>query len=346
MRILNMGGLYLLQALRTRGHEVLTVGGGSGRDVQCDSPTTSALMLAHVAGMGFQPDVFLYADDGNMPLLIDPEAMPLPNVYYSIDTYCNPWHVLYAYGFDHILVAQKDFVSLFSDEGLATRWFPLFCHEVMEPVPLVNREIPVAFVGTVRHANNPKRKPFLDAFRALHPLVARSGDFLQIFPRSRIVLNQTAFSEVNFRCFEVMACGAALLMESCHNGLEELFCPGENILPLYPRNDAVAAAAIAAQAEANRQHTADIAENGRQLMAREHTAHARAACLENIFVQLLHDMPHATRVSHEQDRRRLFVRASFGALADDILNPALRRHREFFGRLATEGTAELVGTGE
>ncbi|WP_368076627.1 glycosyltransferase [uncultured Desulfovibrio sp.] len=47
-----------------------------------------------------------------------------------------------------------------------------------------------------------------------------------------MTLNQKAFSEVNFRCFEAMACGAALLMEQCGNGLDELFTPDEDISPI------------------------------------------------------------------------------------------------------------------
>ena len=59
-----------------------------------------------------------------------------------------------------------------------------------------------------------------------------SGNFYPILHRSRMALNQNAFSEVNFRCFEAMACGAALLMEQCGNGLDELFTPDEDISPI------------------------------------------------------------------------------------------------------------------
>jgi hypothetical protein len=45
------------------------------------------------------------------------------------------------------------------------------------------------------------------------------------------VLNQTAFSEINVRCFEAMACGAALLTERGCRGMQDLFVEGETILP-------------------------------------------------------------------------------------------------------------------
>lgn len=94
------------------------------------------------------------------------------------------WHLPYARGFDLVLAAQKDFLSLFTDEGLPAQWFPLFCRSVDEAAPFDARDIPVAFVGTLGHKNNPGREPFLRNFRALHPLVMRAGDFFPVFRRS------------------------------------------------------------------------------------------------------------------------------------------------------------------
>ncbi len=198
LRILSVGGQYLTQSLRQLGHAVLSVCPDPEADIPLPHPETARNLLEQAAGRGFIPDMLFYADDGNLPLLINPESAPCPSLYYSIDTYCNPWHLPYARGFDLVLAAQKDFLSLFADEGLPAQWFPLFCRSVDEAAPFDARDIPVAFVGTLGHKNNPGREPFLRNFRALHPLVMRSGDFFPVFRRSRIVLNQTAFSEVNF----------------------------------------------------------------------------------------------------------------------------------------------------
>ena len=65
-----------------------------------------------------------------------------------------------------------------------------------------------------------------------------------------------------------MGLGAGLLMEKCGNGLDELFTPGENILPVYTRNDAAQAARIAAIFLERPAALEEIAKNGRELVKR------------------------------------------------------------------------------
>lgn len=332
--ILSIGGQYLTQALRHLGHAVLSVCPDPKADIPLPHPKTMRTLLEQAAGMGFTPDVLFYADDGNLPTLIDPESAPCPSLYYSIDTYCNPWHLPYARGFDLVLTAQKDFLSLFTDEGLPAQWLPLFCRNADKATPFEARDIPVAFVGTLGHKNNPGREVFLRNFRARHPLLMRSGDFFPIFRRSRIVLNQTAFSEINFRCFEAMGCGAALLMERCDNGLHELFTPDEDILPLYPKDDATAAASIASIYLARPRRLAEIAENGRRLVAEKHTSLVRAQRLTEHCRQLRAASAQRWRLA-QADTRRIFVRTAFGMIASELHGPQWERHRMFFQTLAT-----------
>ncbi len=332
--ILYVGGQYLAQSLRQLGHAVLSVCPNPEADIPLSHPGTVRNLLEQAAGRGFTPDMLFYADDGNLPLLIDPESAPCPSLYYSIDTYCNPWHLPYARGFDLVLVAQKDFLSLFTGEGLPAQWFPLFCRSADETAPFDMRDIPVAFVGTLGHKNNPGREPFLRNFRALHPLVIRSGDFFPVFRRSRIVLNQTAFSELNFRCFEAMGCGSVLLMERCDNGLGELFTPDESILPPYPKNNAAEAARIASSYLARPRQLAEIAENGHRLVAQRHTSMVRAQRLTEHCRQLRATSAHRMRLG-QADLRRIFVRTAFGMIASELCGPRWERHRAFFHNLAT-----------
>lgn len=280
------------------------------------------------------PDALVYCDDGNMPQLLDPQNVPWPAVRYSIDTYCNPWHIPYSWGFDATLVAQKDYVELFSQEGMAAQWFPLFCPQFSPTESdFAERDIPVSFVGTLGHKNNPDREPFLKAFRAQHPLVMLIGDYRPIFERSRIALNQTAASEVNFRCFEAISCGAALLMETCGNGLDELFALEHEILPTFARNDARAAAAIAARALSQPQWLAEVASAGSRAVRQRHTDTVRAVRLTQILAELCAGRAHKERLEQSLEKRSTLIRAAYGMLASEITDPNLQEHREFFKKL-------------
>lgn len=334
LHILCIGGPYLASALKRLGHHVLTAHPASTADIPTPHPYSVRRLLNRLAALGFAPDALFCCDDGNMPQLLDPENAPWPSVRYSIDTYCNPWHIPYSNGFDATLVAQKDYVEVFSQEALPARWFPLFYPQALEPVgDFASRDIPVAFVGTLGHRNNPDRAPFLRAFRARHPLVAISGDYKPVFARSRIVLNQTAASEVNFRCFEAMACGAALLMETCGNGLTDLFVPDEEILPTYPRNDAHTAAAIAARALARPETLAEIAQAGSRAVAQRHTDTARAISLTQMLAEMCAAQAHRERLEQSLEKRTALVRAAYGMLSSELSDLQLREHRKFFEKM-------------
>ena len=334
LRILCIGGPLLVPALKRLGHSTFTVHPGLNADLPTPHPYTVRQLSARLEARGFIPDALFYCDDGNMPQLLDPQDAPWPSVRYSIDTYCNPWHVPYSWGFDVTLVAQKDYVSLFGNEGLVAQWFPLFCPQFLpRDEDIAPRDIPVSFVGTLGHKNNPDREPFLRAFRAQHPLVMLSGDYKPIFERSRIALNQTAASEVNFRCFEAISCGAALLMESCGNGLDELLAVGEEILPTYERNNAQAAAAIAASALSQPQKLAQIARAGSRAVYQRHTDTVRAVRLTQILSGLCAGQVHRERLEQSLERRTSLIKAAYGILASELTDPGLQEHREFFKKL-------------
>jgi len=326
MRILLMGAPFLGGALSSLGHKVFAVGNGSNANLSLNHPVYTGRLWRELAAAGFAPDALVYMDDGNLPVLLDPQAAPCPAVYYSIDTYCNPWHVCYAHGFDLVLVAQKDFLPLFKNDGLSAVWFPLFSIQVSRQMSGA-RDIPVSFVGSLGHKNNPDRVPFLLKFRKYQPLVIMRGQYMPIFGRSQIVLNQTAFSELNFRCFESMTCGAALLMEQCGNGLYDLFKPGENILPAYPRNNARVAAAIAREYLAKPELLAEIAKAGCELVMKRHCAQARAVFL----ARCLGEIAAACGDRQALAQARLpYVRAAFAMIGAELIQPEMAMYREFY----------------
>ncbi len=333
MKILNIEGRYFVDAFRSLGHEVLTLGQGPGFDVPLTEMLSMKGLWELMEGRGFRPDMALWCDQCCPPLVLGLETLPCLTVGFSIDQYCNPWHVPLSAGFDILLAAQKDYLPLFKDPRLPRRaeWFPLFCDLEQDLDPGLEREIPVGFVGTLDPPLNPGRKPFLDTFRRGAPLVLRQGDFRPVFGRSRMVLNQCAVGELNFRIFEAMSCGAALLTEDCENGLRELFTPGEDLY-VYPRGDAAAAAATARQALASAE-LAQVARSGRDKTRRLHSNLARAKRILSLAeTALRQSAPHWRRDNAALVREE--TARAYGMLATDEalrLPEGLRAH---FARLS------------
>ncbi|OGP71815.1 MAG: hypothetical protein A2Y80_07485 [Deltaproteobacteria bacterium RBG_13_58_19] len=277
MNILNLEGQYFVPYFRQAGHQVLTVGHGRGHDLTLSQPLSLSELWDFLQGRGFMPDLVLWNDICRPPAVIGFERLPALTIGYSIDQYCNPWHIPYSAAFDLLLVAQRDYLPLFQKDGLPRkcRWFPLFCDPVTDKDLKLERDIPVSFVGTLQSPLNPGRWPFLQEFQKHHPLHLHQGAYAPIFARSQLVLNQSAVGELNFRLFQGMACGAAVLTEHTLNGLRDLFIPGEEILT-YPKGDAVAAAGQAREALASPNRLRTIARAGRRKVLMEHSAPVRA----------------------------------------------------------------------
>lgn len=277
MRIVTLHHMGFAPILRKLGHDVLTVSGSASADVRLAEPMTATKFLEILGARGFRPDLVLWYDACQPPWVFGFERLPSVVIGYSVDQYMHPWHVPYSAAFDAVLVAQKDYLPLFTDAptGRPAQWLPLFCDPARDLDPGGTRDIPTSFVGTLDGAANPGRKPFLDAFKAVAPLFCKQGAYAPIFGRSRIVLNQSAAGELNFRLFEAMACGAAVLTEETGNGLTELFTPGIDVLT-YPRGDAAKAAATANAALADPAALAALAVAGKRNVLANHTLVQRA----------------------------------------------------------------------
>ena len=130
MRILNLDGHYFVAPFREMGHEVLWLGSDPGCDVRLETVISLADLMALLKERAFTPDLVVWSDICRPPSVIGIESLPAVTVGFSIDQYCNPWHMAYAAAFDLMLVAQKDYLPLFEQEQLGNdlEWFPLFCN--------------------------------------------------------------------------------------------------------------------------------------------------------------------------------------------------------------------------
>lgn len=340
MRILHLGGSYFAEALRQAGHTVYTAGLGSNADRVLTHPITIHSLLAELSEKGFVPDLSILCDDGNLPIFLGIEKMPCLSFFFSIDTYCNHWHLPYMHLFDHSFIAQRNFVEIAEKElNEHAEWMPLFarasilCEAEDEKNWLNNRTKPVSFVGTLHPVNNPKRFNFLQQFALKQEISMMQGNFVPVFTSSRIVLNQSADAEINFRCFEAMACGAALLTDFSPQGMDLLFTEGENILPAYPQNDAVRAAATARAALRASADLAKIAHNGRELVRTRHLDTHRAQRILAAAQQYGASGITAGRIQNST-RTSAYARAAYGMVCLDMKNPEMWVHKKFYAKLA------------
>lgn len=331
MRILNLDGHYFVEPFRKMGHEVLWLGSDPGCDVRLETVISLADLLALLGERAFTPDLVVWSDICRPPSVIGIESLPAVTVGFSIDQYCNPWHMAYAAAFDLMLVAQKDYLPLFEQEQLGNEleWFPLFCNPSRDADQGLERDVPVSFVGTVEGSINKERKHFLNDFKKRHPLFVTQGDYVPVFNRSRIVLNQSAAGELNFRVFEAMACGAALLTEDVENGLKDLFTDRESVL-LYPRGDAAGAAEAARRALADGS-AETIAAKGRHEVTARHSSTVRAAHIVRRAEELLARGTSWRKRQQPLVRRRLAN--AYTILATDDQLPLNRELRAFYQRI-------------
>lgn len=330
MRIVNLHHPAFVPTFRKLSHDVLAIGTTPDCDVHLDQPLSCKRFLQVLAAKAMRPDLILWCDACQPPWIFGFENLPAVVIGYSVDQYLNPWHVPYSAGFDAVFVAQKDYLPLFaaSPTNRPATWMPLFCDPAVDRDPLTPRDIPVAFVGTLKSFANPGRKAFLDAFRAQAPLFAKQGAYPHIFARSQIVLNQSAAGELNFRLFQAMACGAVVLTEQTHNGLTDLFTPGLECLT-YTRGDAGHAAAVARAALADPATLAAVAAAGKRKTLARHTVVHRARQILDTALHLAQTGAPAKRMAAIQTVHPE-MRKAFAMLATDEGLPLPVGERQFF----------------
>ncbi len=338
MRILNLSGSHFVPAFRAMGHKVLSIGKGSSCDVILNNPVDIRGLWDILKSRSFYPDLVLWNDTCRPPEVFGIEKLPGVSIGFSIDQYCNPWHVPYSRSFDLMLVAQKDYVHFFEDRRFPRKvfWFPLFCNEEKDVDSGLEKDIPVSFVGTLNPPLNLDRPQFLGSFKKAYPLYTHQGAYAEVFSRSMVVLNQSAAGELNFRLFQAACCGAAVLNEDVGNGLRELFVPGEEILPPYERGNARHAAEIAGQAIEHPSRTMEIARAGQDKVRKEHSTRVRAKRIINLAERLIHKKANSWRKNNLKliDNE---LRKSFIFLASDKELPLSPELRDFYLSLGTDG---------
>lgn len=332
MNILQYGNNpYFTDEFNALGHRVFRAGERADCDLRLTSVISAQRLCDICAGKGFAPDIFFHADDSCLPHLFYVEELKIPSVFFSIDTYCHVWHGPYSRAFDRVLYAQGEEKEKFPEHA---EHFPLFAKK-FSPFEsrkewTENRRIPVAFVGTLGHKNNPDRETFFTLYKAFMPIFITKGNFEPVFRQARIILNQSAAGELNFRTFEAMALGCACLadnMPTDKNNIASIFTFGENSLPAYPRGDVAKAVDYSVHwlSEEKEEALYELAMRGRQLVLEKHSAKVRAARLDEIFRELAAGSAVRDRLNTLAERRQAVGRAYALLAQQEVLDLSLRR---------------------
>lgn len=255
---------------------------------------------------GQEPDAVVYTDRSLPPPLLGVERFPCLTAFYCIDSHIHGWYPLYAGAFDLCAVSLHDHVERFAAQLSPQRavWLPAYAEERYRPRE-AEKLYDLLFVGTVDPETTPQRCDFLERLRALVPsLAVRRGNFGELMPQARVVLNIAERGDLNFRVFESLACGSCLLTPRIPNGQDELFADGEH-LTLYEPDDARDCAAKASALLADEPLRLRLAAQGLAEVDAHHRERHRAAA----FAELLRrgfeaELPSARLAAPDENRRK------------------------------------------
>jgi len=261
---------------------------------------------------GCVPDVLVLGDRSHPPPFLGLENYPCLTVFYSVDSHIHGWHPLYAQAFDACLAGLKDDLPRFAQgrlPGSRILWSPAYAPEPeLMPWTPAEPQWDVLFAGTVNPETTPGRAAFLKRLgRVLSGLAVRQGDFKDLFPLGRVILNVAEHGDLNFRVFEALAMGKPLLTPKTGNGLLELFEDGADLSTYTPDDEEDCAAKARLLLEDPARAEAMAASGLAKVDAGHRASHRAQAC--GLFLDML---------LREGNSQRLGMAAT---IRDTILRP-------------------------
>lgn len=282
MRLLLLNHSWLAPELTELGHQVISAGTQTKfLDVNIARHELSYAELLAELPSGFEPECLIYYDDSGIPWLNDLERIDIPKVFFSVDTHHHHgWHRYYAALFDYVLVAQKNHLATFDQNPGKVEWFPPWATRMLAPEK--TKDIDVCFRGSLDHELHPKRAAFFAELSAHVAGDFGSGDYAAVYPRAKVVVNETVNGDLNFRVFEGLISGALLVTPDDSPGLTELFADKEDLL-IYESNNASSAAAAITWALSHDTDRERIGNSGREKALRFHSSKSRARRLDELL---------------------------------------------------------------
>ena len=253
------------------------------------------------------PDVLVVADKSRPPFVLGMEDFPCLTVFYCVDSHIHSYYPYYAQGFDLCLVSLKDHIPQFQkmilpDERVVHappfakgEDLPLDPELFKKPgldallVSLAGREWDLLFVGTVDSENTPLRKEFMQALSGVLPnFEVTRGNYRELYPKTRIVLNHCELGDLNFRVFEALGCGGVLLTPKVGHGLDEMFEIDKDLF-VYEMNNWGSALNRVRELLGNPLACAAAAKSGFAKVNSRHRAIHRAEAFTSLLLNLGHE---------------------------------------------------------
>lgn len=281
-----------------------------------------------------EPDVLVVADKSRPPFVIGMERFPCLTVFYCVDSHIHSWYPFYAQGFDICLLSLSGHKPLFEGNFLPSSriWpSPAFAKENDRPnidgslVP----EWDVVFVGNVDKEKTPQRARFLHELQQKIPgLMVMRGNYRLLYPRARLVLNFCEFGDLNFRVFEALGCGAALVTPYVGHGFARMFTEGKDLL-CYDAKSPDDAARVIGKALENERMRQELATCGLATVDAGHRSRHRAESFAQRLFELAPDRATMKRLvqnrcANAQLAHASYLKILYLLLADSMEVPALR----------------------
>ncbi|GEM_PF-4760230 len=227
-------------------------------------------------------------------ILLDIGEIEILKVYYGLDVHLNYfWQKEYLKLFDIFISSQKNIADIHRKTGQHSVWLPWGIGRdfIKEDnfTPFKDRKYLISFVGLIDN-NRLKRKSIIDNLSNRYRINIAGdthnkrlgfSDMLQIYANSKIVINESINSEINFRYFEATSQGALLFTEKVSNGEDLLFDIDRDIV-LFSESDIFEKIDFWVN---HLEEAETIAINGFYKTLNSHTLKKRAQQLKNIIYQ-------------------------------------------------------------
>lgn len=271
-----IGNAFFMEKLRRPGLNLIRLDCAAGSHITWEQIAAAA---------GSRPDLVLAADKSLPPFVLGVEKFPCLTALYVVDSHIHSWFPHYAQAFDLCLVSLKDHLPRFRKKRLAeeqTIWFPPYCGgEPVNPDAAArhDKKWDLLFVGKLDPGINPERVEWMKKFRALEPrLHATSGNYHELYPQARLILNHSIGGDLNFRVFEALGGGVPLLSPRLRHGMDELFTDNADLF-LFDQEDIPGAAGRAAEVLRDPEKMLEVAWRGYRNVTSKHLDTHRAASL-------------------------------------------------------------------